>query len=168
MGRDATGGLHDLYDDHAPALYRYALMILADPTAAQDAVQQVFLRVSGRGGALDGVASAAAYLRTAVRNECYSMLREKRRDRGDGAGALLEPEPTCPGDEDSRLAVEAALRELPPEQREVVHMKVYEGFTLQQIAEASGVPLNTAASRYRYALEKLRGLLAPLEDARDR
>jgi RNA polymerase sigma-70 factor (ECF subfamily) len=57
------------------------------------------------------------------------------------------------------LKIEAALRELPPEQREVIHMKVYEGNTFQQVADLLGVSINTVASRYRYAMDKLHHLL---------
>jgi RNA polymerase sigma-70 factor (ECF subfamily) len=52
-----------------------------------------------------------------------------------------------------------ALKTLPPEQREVIALKVDGGLTFGQIAEILGVNANTAASRYRYALEKLRRVL---------
>jgi RNA polymerase sigma-70 factor (ECF subfamily) len=51
------------------------------------------------------------------------------------------------------------LRTLPPEQREVLHLKVYEQMTFAQIATALNIPPNTAASRYRYAMDKLRKAL---------
>ena len=53
-----------------------------------------------------------------------------------------------------------AEKQLPAEQREVVHLKVWEGMTFQEIADLTGESLNTAASRYRYAIEKLRTILA--------
>jgi RNA polymerase sigma-70 factor (ECF subfamily) len=46
----------------------------------------------------------------------------------------------------------------------VVHLKLWEGLTFGQIADLLGIPLNTAASRYRYALDKLRERLRPLYD----
>ena len=55
-----------------------------------------------------------------------------------------------------------ALAELPPEQRAVAHLKLWEGLTFGQIAAALDIPPNTAASRYRYALDKLRDRLRPL------
>ena len=58
----------------------------------------------------------------------------------------------------------AALGELPADQRAVVHLKLWEGLTFEQIAELLGIPLNTAASRYRYGLDKLRERLRPLYD----
>jgi RNA polymerase sigma-70 factor (ECF subfamily) len=62
----------------------------------------------------------------------------------------------------TRELVNRALEELPEEQREVVVMKLWGGLTFAEIGEAVGVPANTAATRYRYALEKMGGmLLAP-------
>ena len=54
------------------------------------------------------------------------------------------------------LRVQAALDELPPEQRSVAHLKLWQGLTFEEIAVAQGIPLHTAASRYRYGLAKLR------------
>ena len=56
-------------------------------------------------------------------------------------------------------AVNAALAALPSEQREVVVLHVYDGMTFRRIGEVLGVPLDTAASRYRYAREKLKEML---------
>jgi RNA polymerase sigma-70 factor (ECF subfamily) len=65
------------------------------------------------------------------------------------------------GDREAALSLQAALLELPEEQREAVMMRIWSGMTLEEIAVATGVSLNTAASRYRYALEKLRERLKP-------
>jgi RNA polymerase sigma-70 factor (ECF subfamily) len=63
---------------------------------------------------------------------------------------------------DEELA--AAVKNLPAIYREVVVLKAWSGLTFQQISETLAIPLNTAASRYRYALEHLRDALAPLRD----
>jgi RNA polymerase sigma-70 factor (ECF subfamily) len=60
---------------------------------------------------------------------------------------------------EERLALEEALRALPADQREVVHLKTFEGLTFQEIAELTDESINTIASRYRYAIEKLRASL---------
>jgi RNA polymerase sigma factor (sigma-70 family) len=145
-----------LYDRYGAALYRYALMILTEPAGAEDAVQQVFtaLLTPGRGDLDD----EERYLRRAVRNECYSSLR--RRMRTVAERPLLEavgPEPRP----DERLALEAAMRGLPPEQREVLHLHVFEGRTFQEIADVTQESINTISSRYRYAIAKLRQVLIP-------
>jgi RNA polymerase sigma-70 factor (ECF subfamily) len=135
-------------------------MLLADASAAEDAVQQVFASLLRLG--IDRVQQDAHYLRRAVRNECYSLLRKRAQDVG---GVRLQPDGS-PDDflvsrvssaaPEERLALQDALRALPPEQREVIHLHVYEGMTFQEIADASAESINTVASRYRYALAKLR------------
>jgi RNA polymerase sigma-70 factor (ECF subfamily) len=143
----------ELYDRFAADLYRYALMILADPAAAGDAVQQVFVALLGLERSID---SDERYLRRAMRNECYSALRRRRRVPPAGSAPFLETVAAADDRPDDRIAIERALRALPPDQREAVHLKVFEGMTFQEIADLSGESINTVASRYRYALEKLR------------
>ena len=148
-----------LYDSFGAPLFRYALMILGERGAAEDVIQQVFLSVLDR--RTRHIDDPRTYLRAAVRNACYSLLRS-RRLRGSPAGGpgeeLLEaiPEAAQPVPLEDRLALDAGIRALPPEQREVVHLHVFEGLTFKEVAAATGEPANTVASRYRYALEKLR------------
>jgi RNA polymerase sigma-70 factor (ECF subfamily) len=148
-----------LYDRLAPPLYRYALMILADPPAAEDAIQHVFASLAARGTAR--LQSVDGYLRRSVRNECYSALRREQRELTTVEAPLLEAIRAPDERPDERLMIERALRELPAEQREVIHLKVFEGMTFQEIADLTGESINTAASRYRYGIDKLRAMLAP-------
>jgi RNA polymerase sigma-70 factor (ECF subfamily) len=143
-----------VYAESGPRLYRYALMILADHRDAEDVIQQVFAAVLTRPVRID---DEAAYFRTAVRNAAYSLLRQRRTARAAG-DALLEPVSSECGPAE-QAALEQALRALPPDQREVVHLHVYEGMTFNEIAGATGDSINTVAARYRYALDKMRKLL---------
>ncbi|HJR60599.1 MAG TPA: sigma-70 family RNA polymerase sigma factor [Vicinamibacterales bacterium] len=141
-----------LYDAHGAALYRYALLLLADHAAAEDAVHQVFTAFFRQGG---HIANDLHYLRRSIRNECYSTLRQRRGTRPDDR-PLLEPvAPEGLGPED-RIALERGIRALPPGQREVLHLHIFEGMTLQEVAAATEESPNTVASRYRYAIAKLR------------
>lgn len=133
-------------------MYRYAVMILADTEAAADAVQQVFTRLVDP--QRDKPEAESNYLQRAIRNECLSMLRDRRRrpvvaDSHD----ILEAMPATTDLPDDRLAVQAALLALPADQREVVHLKIFEGLTFQEIADLTDESIHTIASRYRYALE---------------
>mgnify|MGYP000027827776 CR=1 FL=1 len=160
-GDDAGRRLAAAYDAHGASLYRLALMILADRSAAEDAVQQAFAKLAGMDDRAAHLASIHGYLRSAVRNECYRMLARGRvRVRHELAASLLETVDPDTDLAEHREAVGRALSRLPPEQREVVHMKVYEQMTFHQIAEELKVSINTAASRWRYAVEKLRVALA--------
>jgi RNA polymerase sigma-70 factor, ECF subfamily len=145
-----------LYDRYGASLYRYAVMVLADPAAAADAVQMVFLALLRKRAPPD---AEERYLRRAVRNECFSALRRRQRDLLASASPMLEAVDSTCDRPDERLALERALRSLPAEQREVIHLKVFEGMTFQEIADMTGESINTVASRYRYAIEKLRAQL---------
>ena len=130
-------------------------MILADAAAADDAIQQVFTALLERPRPVE---QEEHYLRRAIRNECYTALR--RRARSVAEGPLLEL--AAPDERpDDRLALERAIRELPAEQREILHLHTFEGRTFQEIAELTGESINTCASRYRYAVAKLRQMLMP-------
>ena len=160
MARDDAGAaIGPLYDRFGPALYRYALMILGRHDAAEDVVQQVFVALIRGGPRLD---EPERYLRRAVRNACYSHLRapgprlvEAGPDSGPPLLELVADRAGGPGPEE-RIALGAAIARLPPEQREVLHLHVFEGMTFKEVGEATGESANTAASRYRYALERLR------------
>jgi RNA polymerase sigma factor (sigma-70 family) len=117
-----------LYDEYGASLYRYALMLLADAAGAEDAVQQVFTSLMR--GAGTRIEQDAHYLRRAVRNECYSMLRRARRqvhlhaDVTRQSGDLLEPIRGVATTLDERLLLERAIRALSPDEREVIHLHV--------------------------------------------
>jgi RNA polymerase sigma-70 factor, ECF subfamily len=160
-----SGALAAAYDRHGAALYRYALVLCARHTLAEDAVQQAFAKLAGLGPRIAELQSPGDYLRIAVRNECYRLLRSPRwaAIEAKSTAAILEPVDAALQRDDERRAVESALAALPAEQREIVHLRVYEDQTLQQIADLLGIPLNTAASRYRYALDKMREHLAAMQ-----
>ena len=148
------------YDRHAAGLFRYALMLLGDTASAADAVQQVFLALVRNRRGVESVDHEDRYLRRAVRNECFSALRRRRREPGIvGDGPLVESIESTRDDPELRVAIDQALRVLPPDQREVVHLKMFEGRTFQEIADLSDESINTIASRYRYALDRLRAHL---------
>lgn len=81
----------------------------------------------------------------------------------DGADAyeqpLLESVDQVATNDDDRLALERALRAVPVEQREVVHLHAFEGWTFREIADALGLSINTVMSRYRYAIARMRAEL---------
>lgn len=146
-----------LYEKHGSPLAAYACCCGLDFAAAEDVVQQVFLKLlEGRSSSVD---APAAYLYRAVRNASFNLRRDFRRE-------VEMPEDAWLVGGDGRLgealAVQAALLDLPEEQRETVFLKVWAGMTLQEIAGVLEVPMNTVASRYRYALDKLRERLAPV------
>lgn len=146
-----------LYGQHGPALVAYACGFVPDSAAAEDVVHQVFLRLLSDPVAMPRI--PVAYMYRSVRNAALDSRRHGVRN--------VSLDPHCRlfehrgGNPEAALALEIALEELPEEQREVVVMRVWSGMTLEEVAVATDTPLNTAASRYRYALEKLREKLKP-------
>ena len=143
--------IEDLYRQYGPALVLFATGLTNDRGSAQDAVQQVFLSMLDRGhGYVD---NPRAYLYRAVRNTVLNGLR--LRDRS----VELKDEPWFVAPNSSRedeLSLRSALCELSPEQQELVVMHVWGGLTFAEIAEVLEISINTATSRYRYALANLR------------
>jgi RNA polymerase sigma-70 factor (ECF subfamily) len=144
------------YDRYGAELYRYALMLVMDAEAAADVVQQVFLALVRRPPALD---NDAHYLRRAVRNEAFTLLRRRKRAPEGADGHLLEALAAMDDRVEERVALAQALAALPADQREVVHLKAFEGLTFDEIARLLDESINTVSSRYRYALEKMRARL---------
>jgi RNA polymerase sigma-70 factor (ECF subfamily) len=118
----------------------------------QDALVEAWQRSGHRGPPDDALVFAT------IRRRAIDLARriDRRARREESAFAWFEPAPEAPS-LDAEL--ERAVKMLPPLYREVVVLKIWSGLTFQQIAETLGVPLNTAASRYRYALEHLRAAL---------
>ena len=133
---EPSGEFARLYDRLAPSLYRYALMLLARREEAEDVVHQVFTAVMRRGaGDLNAV---DRYLRASVRNACYSALRQRHNGPSAPEAFLEAVAASSPDSPDDRLMTEQALRNLPVDQREVVHLKIYEGWSFQEIAKMTG------------------------------
>ena len=146
---------------HGRALLLLARQFAPSQSDAEDIVQDAVVRCwRSREAAREPV----AYLFACVKRAALDWQRSRRRQaRREQAVARPEGEPlfACPIEQDERrLAIEAALRSLPAEQAEVLVLKVWGELTFPQIAAAMGVPANTAASRYRYALTRLREQLA--------
>ncbi|HEV7404245.1 MAG TPA: sigma-70 family RNA polymerase sigma factor [Chthoniobacteraceae bacterium] len=155
-----------LYDAHADALFGFLLNLTREEADSRDALQEVFVKLARRPELLDGVRDERGFLLRLAHHAALDLFRRKEtRTRHETRFAAEAPlfEAGGPGDESAfREAVSTALAEVPEEQRAVVHLKLWEGLTFEAIAEVLGLSPNTAASRYRYALDKLRDRLRPL------
>lgn len=150
-----------IWDSYAEGLFAYAQALLCSRCDAEDAMQELFLRIVRNRHALAKAESVKRYLFVMLRNLAMDML--KRRGR-ESSLDVCEDEwlVSCDGSQDggeSKREVEAALKELPAGQREAVVLKIYEDMQFNEISEALGISQNTAASRFRYGIQKLRELL---------
>lgn len=157
----------DWFHRHGPRLLVCARQWTRSVADAEDVVQEAFIRFWRRQRSLGG--EPMGLLLTSIRRSAVDLARREGRrtlreqaveaDRHDDGGLF---EATSTGD-DRRQAIEAALRRLPAEQREVLVLKIWGERTFDQIGEALAISPNTAASRYRYALKALRGELSSVE-----
>ncbi len=163
-GRDMAGGSEqwaDWLDRHGAALVLLARQWVSSRADAEDAVQEAFVRFWR---SRDRVLEPAAYLYACVKHCALDRLRDReRQSRREGAAARTEDEPLFDGpleQDERRATIDAALRRLPESQREVLVMKIWGGLSFPEIGEALRISANTAASRYRYALTKLREMVS--------
>ncbi len=165
----ASFDLERVYDDHAQAVFAILLNLTRSEPDTHDLLQDLFIKLARRPELFDGVRDERAFLLRLAHNLAIDAIRRRgTRERTQEELAADPPrlfDPAADPDQAAfRNALAAALGELPPDQRAVVHLKLWEGMTFDAIAETLGIPLNTAASRYRYGLDKLRERLRPLYD----
>ena len=142
-----------LYREHSSALLLFATAVAGERSRAQDAVHQVFLKLL-QARDLQRVQDMKAYLFTCVRNAVLNNIKGHRRDTGlEETTVWFEPPNR---DYSGEQNLRRALLALPEDQRQAVVLHVWGDLTFAQIAEVLGINASTAASRYRYALAKLR------------
>ncbi len=147
------------FDRHGPALVLLARQYVCSRADAEDVVQEAFIRFWR---SRERVAEPAAYLFSCVRGCALDWQRSRqRRTHREEQVARPETESLFAKAEQNerRAAIDAALHELPVEQAEIVVMKIWGRLSFPEIAQALEISPNTAASRYRYALAKLREVL---------
>jgi len=159
-GVDALGALFDLTSHR---LVRFAVALTRNQHDAEDCVQTALVRVARDPGLLASVTCPWAYLLRMVRNEVLLIGRRNRqRPVSDNLTDLVTFRRVDELErEETHRQVWSALRALPPDQAEVVVLKIWEEMTFAQIGEILDTSPNTAASRYQYAIAKLTKKLSP-------
>ena len=160
-----TNALEAVYDRHADALFAFLLNLTRSEADTKDLLQDLFLKLARKPGLLNRTQNERSFLyRTAHNLFIDHYRRNSSREHWHQAAGEETPQlfETPPGSILNPAEIESALGLLPEEQRAVVHLKVWEDYTFQQISEVLDIPPNTAASRYRYALDKLRQQLRPV------
>lgn len=161
-----------LLQRHQKPIFHFALRFLGNQGAAEDALQEIFLRVVKNAARYQRRAKFTTWLYTIARNFCIDESRKARYRRTkslsdpvaqDSSKSLVE---TVEGNEQEpdrgahnqrlKSAIQNAVAELNEEQREVFLLREHSGLAFKEIAEVTGVSENTVKSRMRYALEKLR------------
>ena len=177
VGRDASGApgelpgdadvaITQLYEAHWHRLVRLAWLLLHDQHAAEDAVQDAFVATHRHWSSIRESGRAVSYLQTAVVNACRSVqrhnivvARQNARDFGaaDAPGRYsAESAETQVLRASQRDAMVAALRDLPPRQREVLVLRYYGDFSEAQIADALDIAPGSVKAHAHRGLNTLR------------
>ena len=165
---EAFGELVSIYMQRC---YYAALGMVGSPQDAEDLSQEAFARAFRARARLDPERPFYPWLYQILRRLCYNFTRDtsSRRRKLERAGGWLVAEATVRAAADDpervrandelRQRLEAAIRELPPAQREVLVLKEFEGLKYREIAELLDVPIGTVMSRLYATRQKLAALL---------
>jgi RNA polymerase sigma-70 factor (ECF subfamily) len=161
LRRNDPAAVELIWDRYAADLLAFLQALVRSKPDAEDVLQAVFVRMVCKRRQLARAGSLGAYIYGIARNEAASFLRLRRRMPNTVriVEPWLTPVEANAGREELVEQLQVALIKLPQSQREVVVLKVYQGKTFQEIGELLDVSLNTAASRYRYAMERLKTIL---------
>jgi RNA polymerase sigma-70 factor (ECF subfamily) len=172
LGDGDEAALEAIYQRYGGACYRLARRLVGDSQLAEDVVQQVFLTLWQGTGYDPARGAVSTWLLTITHHKSVDLLRRDkgRRQRLGRDQELLEVAAAGPGPDDQAWTVlraertRSALRELPIEQREVLLLAYYGGYTQTEIAELTGLPLGTVKSRTFQAMRRLRPQLTGITD----
>jgi RNA polymerase sigma-70 factor (ECF subfamily) len=157
--------LERLYDAHAQALYAFAIDLTRREADAADILQAIFCHLAAKPALLNGLQDERAFLLRMVYTRVIDAARRRAvrlRFAESESAVPIFAKIEDPDESSFREALQSSLGALPEDQRAVVHLKLWQNLTFEQIAATLDIPSNTAASRYRYGIDKLRTLLRPL------
>jgi RNA polymerase sigma-70 factor (ECF subfamily) len=167
-----VGAFERLYARHKGPLYRYLLRQVRDPAVASDLFQEVWFRIVAMRHRYEIRAKFATFLFQIAHHCTIDHYRRRRSLPGEESldqRASIEIEPESPEHEqpdriaergEQQSALLAAIAALPSEQREAFLLREEAGLDVEEIARVTGVGIETAKSRVRYAIRKLRLTLA--------
>lgn len=156
---DATHAVTVLYQEHALGLTRLAFIMLGDRFAAEDVVQEAFCGLYRAWNRLPSHDNVLGYVRVSVVNGCRSVIRHARRaPRPVAVPYAASAEAHALSSEEQRAAV-AAVRRLPPRQREALALRYFADLSEHEIAQAMGVSRGTVKSTTARALAALDRML---------
>ncbi|HEX7630802.1 MAG TPA: sigma-70 family RNA polymerase sigma factor [Lacunisphaera sp.] len=171
MAEGDRRALAQLYDEFSGPVYSLAVRLLGDQAEAQDLVQEIFLQVWLTAGSYEpGRGTVFSWLVTLTRNRAIDRIRKRRRRAELLSEAAPDLQPAAPaGDGDSATAlwfreraaaVQSALAEVPPDQKQAIELAFFGGLTQQEIAARLNEPLGTIKARIRRGLLRLKDRLS--------
>jgi RNA polymerase sigma-70 factor (sigma-E family) len=162
-------GLEEVYQRHAAGGFRLAFLLTGDRAAAEDLLQDAFVRVAGRFRHLRFPEAFDAYFRRTIVNLHLSRLRRRRTERAylERAGRAAERSATPP-DLETRDELWRALQRLPARQRAAIVLRYYEDLSERRAAEVMGCSLEALRSAVARGMRSLRDTIGGEVDDRSR
>jgi RNA polymerase sigma-70 factor, ECF subfamily len=163
LARGDRAAFAELYDACSDRCHHYVITVVHTREAADEVIQETFLRLVRNRQKLAQIADLEAYVFVIARNEALRYLTQRGRGKVreiTGAELFMEAGGADGSQRDLADLVARGLENLNPLEREVVELKIYGGLTFREIAQVIEAPLQTAASRYRSALDRLKPWLA--------
>ena len=152
-----------IYRRYGGLVYSLALQTLRRPTLAEEVTQDVFLKLWQQPERWNpALGQLSSWLLTITRNAAIDRLRREARHQAsdwpaeaDDAGLSLAPDVAAGAD---GQLLRDLLQQRPPDQRELIELAFYRGYTHSELAEGLGIPLGTVKTRLRTGMQKLRAL----------
>lgn len=162
----SRAALHEVYAMTSAKLLGIIMQVVREREAAEDVLQDVFIKVWNRAGRYDpAIASPITWLAAIARNSAIDAVRKAGRSREIADDALPEVEDEAPLADDMLCAAQDAdrlhkcLDGLQDDQRKSIRLAFFRGYTHTELAEKLGVPLGTMKSWIRRGLASLKGCL---------
>jgi RNA polymerase sigma-70 factor (ECF subfamily) len=164
--RGSSNALARVYQKYKRDLLVLAMALLNDTSVAEDAVHDVFVTFVQNLKQFNLTGSLKGYLLTCVANRARNINKNKAKREPNIGSNMAQPVGLEPGEPSQSIIcnealeqLDRAMAQLPYEQRETMMLHLHARMTFSKIAEQQQISVNTAKSRYRYGLEKLRLIL---------
>lgn len=164
VARQDQNAFFQLYQQYCNLVFSLALRVVRHHVVAEEVTQDVFLKLWQQPGRWNPeLGQFSSWLLTITRNAAIDRLRKEQRHPIPNAGIaepIFEQNTEAPISDDplwfEGQVLMRLLQELPPEQRELIELAFYQGYTHSELAEGLQLPLGTVKTRLRSGLQKLR------------
>jgi RNA polymerase sigma-70 factor, ECF subfamily len=165
LRQDDPSAIELIWDRYANDLLALLQSMLCSKHDAEDVLQTIFVKIVRKHQRLAKARCLDAYVYRIARNEAYRFISKHKKDKKTHEinDSWLKAVENYHQSSDLAEKLQTALTKLNQTQREVIILKIYRQKTFLEISRLLGISQNTAASRYRYGLEKLRNLLGNIE-----
>jgi RNA polymerase sigma-70 factor (ECF subfamily) len=161
LAADDPAALEMIWSEYASDLLGYLAALHCSRSDAEDTLQEVFITIARKRAAVAGARQLKPYLFQLARNVALNRIKRSRRirERAEYVPDWLVPIEPAQEDRHRIRELTAGLAALPEKQRAVLVLKFYRDKTLREIGALLGISENTAASCFRYGIEKLRRVM---------